>query len=106
MARKPALPMTRKFALPKPTQARINEAAGRFAPFHPPPGAAPALRHRYLVLLIDILCAEIARSLNIQPDPPTPSPRTAFFLKRKFEQFSDSESEEEEEEEGGRAAET
>lgn len=76
MARKPALPMTRKFALPKPTQARINEAA------------------------------EIARSLNIQPDPPTPSPRTAFFLKRKFEQFSDSESEEEEEEEGGRAAET
>lgn len=39
---------------------------------------------------------EIARALNIQPDPPTPSPRTALFRKRKFEQCSDSESEEEE----------
>ena len=44
--------------------------------------------------------------MNIQPDPhpPTPSPRTALFLKRKFEQESDSETEEdgEEEEEDGR----
>lgn len=38
---------------------------------------------------------EIAKSLSIQPDLPTPSPRTAFFRKRKFEQVSDSEFEEE-----------
>lgn len=50
----------------------------------------------YLYLLIDLLFAEIARSLNIQRDPPTPSPRTALFLKRKFEQCSDSQTEEEE----------
>lgn len=47
-------------------------------------------------LLIDLLHTEIAKSLNIHPDPPTPSPRTALFLKRKFEQDSDSETEEEE----------
>ena len=50
----------------------------------------------YLYLLTDLLFAEIARSLNIQRDPPTPSPRTALFLKRKFEQYSDSETEDEE----------
>ena len=49
---------------------------------------------------MDLLHAEIAKSLNIPPDPPTPSPRTALFLKRKFDQQSDSETEEEEEEEG------
>lgn len=43
--------------------------------------------------------AEIAKSLNIHPDPPTPSPRTALFLKRKFEQCSDSESDGDEGEE-------
>lgn len=42
--------------------------------------------------------AGIAKALNIQPDPPTPSPRTALFRKRKFEQASDSETDDEEEE--------
>lgn len=45
---------------------------------------------------MDLLQAEIAKSLNIPPDPSTPSPRTALFLKRKFDQQSDSETEEEE----------
>ncbi len=88
--REPAVLMTQKFALPRPAKSRIDEAVGQFAYL---------LRRtsiKYLYLLKDVLFAEIARSLNIQRDPPTPSPRTALFLKRKFEQCSDSETEEEE----------
>lgn len=50
-------------------------------------------------LFLTRLCIEeIARSLNIQndPHPHTPSPTTALFLKRKFEQESDDESEDDE----------
>ena len=40
-----------------------------------------------------MLAIELAKSLDVHRDPPTPSPRTAVFLKRKFEQESDSETE-------------
>ena len=79
--------MTQKFALPRPAQSKIDEAVGQSARYAPvlPSRAEPA--------------TGIAKSLNVQLDPPTPSPRTALFRKRKFEQFSDSETDEEEEEE-------
>lgn len=63
---KPPVLMTQKFALPRPAKSKIREAS------------------------------ELAKSLNVQPDPPTPSPRTALFRKRKFEQFSDSDTDDEE----------
>ena len=87
MARKPAVLMTQKFALPRPAQSKIDEAVGQSARYTPvlPSRAEPA--------------TGIAKSLNVQPDPPTPPPRTALFRKRKFEQISDSETDEEEEEE-------
>ena len=86
MARKPAVLMTQKFALPRPAQSKIDEAVGRSARCAtiPPSRAEPA--------------TGIAKALNVRPDPPTPSPRTALFRKRKFEQISDSETDEEEEE--------
>ncbi|CAF9930961.1 MAG: hypothetical protein ALECFALPRED_004766 [Alectoria fallacina] len=65
MERKRAVLTTRKFALPRPPRDGIERAV------------------------------EIAKSLNIPPDPPTPSPRTALVRKRHFERFSDSESEDE-----------
>lgn len=49
-----------------------------------------------LVISVNTSATGIAKSLNIHPDLPTPSPRTALFRKRKFEQCSDSEIDEDE----------
>ncbi|CAD6591393.1 MAG: hypothetical protein ASARMPRED_005370 [Alectoria sarmentosa] len=72
VARKRAVLTTRKFALPRPQREGIEKAA------------------------------EIAKSLNIPPDPPTPSPRTALVRKRLFERGFDSDSDAEDERGGKR----
>lgn len=82
---KPPVLMTQKFALPRPAKSKIREASGTCCPSAQCVNAS-----------LDISTIELAKSLNVQPDPPTPSPRTALFRKRKFEQFSDSDTDDEE----------
>lgn len=91
MERKRAVLTTRKFALPRPPRDGIERAVGLF---NPPPPFFPFL-HKSVHVSPNGPTIEIAKSLNIPPDPPTPSPRTALVRKRHFERFSDSESEDE-----------